>query len=794
MGENAPRSRKLSCTQCNGSEKSAAAAGSCEECSRFLCKSCLPGHGASFPQHSVFPLPPQGGYSQPLNNQICRYHKATPLSFYCNNCDRPICFKCAAEHHWKHQCVQSEQAAIAERASLATSLALAKHKSQEFAKGYSAINGMVRAVQDCYKKTLLDIYEAGSAYKTAIDQRVRALEEELTMGYYAQQLSLSKARDEFDGQMSIIQHREALFQYVLQSGSNVELLSHKKEISTQVEELETMKPHTCFKEDRFLKFAAADRGKVEDFLAENFGHLKACHLSEHLSPGAAAQDLKPARSDSSVSSEHVITRDFEVSSEVPHVTTAGGDAPRGSADDFIPGGITMATTREREEVVRETKSDSEILGNGVAIAAQVSPQVWGYRGAGKVTSSVWHPQSAPDLSQLFTGVSTTAGQMWGHEGAQNGGSSTGLSAWENAVNAQQQPTGHHDKDGGGFSPSMPTGVASALKQVLDDSDEAEDEDITFTYAAYPTPPLPPQAWRRPQYEPLPDDMARHKVAIDMKIGKWGDMEGFFRKPSGISVDSRGQLHVVDVDNSRVQIFDPEGNFVRVLQPLDEEADRLQSPCCIHVSQYDSILVGDTRPYPRILWFDSASASPREFGSVHLRMPTAIMSDARRKLVYVADRFMKAVLLFKYIGRLDRSIECPHLKSPNGLALTSDGVIVVSDFWSPGAVLLSHDGRYLGQVGNVPSCRHPISVAVIPSPDRILIGDVTGSKGHPSPLHLTLFSLQGDPLAGIETMTPHPLVRGLILTHGGHALFTDCALHVVVRFDYLKIFGEDRYLQ
>eukprot|EP00058_Branchiostoma_floridae_P014631 XP_002600119.1 hypothetical protein BRAFLDRAFT_118237 [Branchiostoma floridae] len=646
MEENGSQPRKLCCTQCDGSDKkgATAAAGSCAECSRFLCKSCLPGHGTSFPHHSVFPLPPQGGYSQPLTNQICRYHKATPLSFYCNNCDRPICFKCAAEHHWKHQCVQSDQAAIAERASLATSLALAKHKSQEFAKARTSVSGMVRAVQDCYKKTLLDIYEAGNDYKKAIDQRVRALEEELTMGYYAQQLSLAKTREEFDGQLSVIQHREALFQHVLQSGSNVELLSHKKEISTQVEQLEAMKPHTCFKEDRFLKFSVADKSKVEDFLVENFGNLKACHLADHLSADATSQDLKPARSESSISSEHVISRDIEVSSDIPHVTSAGGDAPRSNADDFIPGGITMSTARPTEEVVRETKSDSEILGNGVAMATQVSPQVWGYRGGGGKT-----------LSCHVSGAPTTTGPVWSHGGTQSGfsgGSNASLSAWEHAVNAQQvAATG---RSGGGFSPSMPTGVASALKQILDDSDEAaEDEDITFTYAPYPTPPHPTQqvwrpnqqyyeddmarhkkVWRpnqhyyeddmarhkpvwRPNQQYYEDDMNRHKVAIDLKFGKWGDMEGYFRKPSGISVDSRGQLHV-------------------------------------------------------------------------------------------------------YIGRLDRSIECPHLKSPNGLALTSDGVIVVSDFWSPGAVLLSHDGRYLGQVGNVPSCRHPISVAVIPSPDRILI--------------------------------------------------------------------------
>ncbi|XP_035685274.1 protein wech-like [Branchiostoma floridae] len=781
MEENGSQPRKLCCTQCDGSDKkgATAAAGSCAECSRFLCKSCLPGHGTSFPHHSVFPLPPQGGYSQPLTNQICRYHKATPLSFYCNNCDRPICFKCAAEHHWKHQCVQSDQAAIAERASLATSLALAKHKSQEFAKARTSVSGMVRAVQDCYKKTLLDIYEAGNDYKKAIDQRVRALEEELTMGYYAQQLSLAKTREEFDGQLSVIQHREALFQHVLQSGSNVELLSHKKEISTQVEQLEAMKPHTCFKEDRFLKFSVADKSKVEDFLVENFGNLKACHLADHLSADATSQDLKPARSESSISSEHVISRDIEVSSDIPHVTSAGGDAPRSNADDFIPGGITMSTARPTEEVVRETKSDSEILGNGVAMATQVSPQVWGYRGGGgKVTSSVWHPQSAPDLSQLFTGAPTTTGPVWSHGGTQSGfsgGSNASLSAWEHAVNAQQvAATG---RSGGGFSPSMPTGVASALKQILDDSDEAaEDEDITFTYAPYPTPPHPTQQVWRPNQQYYEDDMARHKVAIDLKFGKWGDMEGYFRKPSGISVDSRGQLHVVDVDNSRVQIFDSEGNFLRVLQPQDEEADRLQAPCCIHVSQYD-------RYYYHLPSFRSSM-----YRSFH---PSFLFLSS------FLPRHRKCCLLcfyYQYIGRLDRSIECPHLKSPNGLALTSDGVIVVSDFWSPGAVLLSHDGRYLGQVGNVPSCRHPISVAVIPSPDRILIGDVTGSKGHPSPLHLTLFSVQGDPLAGIETMTPHPLVRGLILTQGGHALFTDCALHVVVRFDYLKIFGEERYLQ
>lgn len=45
-------------------------------------------------------------------------------------------------------------------------------------------------------------------------------------------------------------------------------------------------------------------------------------------------------------------------------------------------------------------------------------------------------------------------------------------------------------------------------------------------------------------------------------GKKGDKEGEFNLPHAISLDSKGNVYVADRENNRIQVFDPNGRFVR----------------------------------------------------------------------------------------------------------------------------------------------------------------------------------------------------------------------------------------
>ena len=47
----------------------------------------------------------------------------------------------------------------------------------------------------------------------------------------------------------------------------------------------------------------------------------------------------------------------------------------------------------------------------------------------------------------------------------------------------------------------------------------------------------------------------------MEKGMFGAGDGQFRQPRGIAVDTIGNVYVVDTDNSRIQKFSSEGDFL-----------------------------------------------------------------------------------------------------------------------------------------------------------------------------------------------------------------------------------------
>jgi DNA-binding beta-propeller fold protein YncE len=108
---------------------------------------------------------------------------------------------------------------------------------------------------------------------------------------------------------------------------------------------------------------------------------------------------------------------------------------------------------------------------------------------------------------------------------------------------------------------------------------------------HPVPPLPPGdgRFRQPTdvaFTPkgdifISDGYINSRIAKADEDGNWikswgnrGNNPGEFNTPHNIGVDSQGRVYVADRGNRRIQVFDSEGNFLRIITidvPFDENA-------------------------------------------------------------------------------------------------------------------------------------------------------------------------------------------------------------------------------
>lgn len=89
----------------------------------------------------------------------------------------------------------------------------------------------------------------------------------------------------------------------------------------------------------------------------------------------------------------------------------------------------------------------------------------------------------------------------------------------------------------------------------------------------------------------------HVTTLDGKylnsIGKKGDGDGEFNRPTFMDVGSDGKLYISDSMNHRVQILDKDGNFINKFGHLGQEIGSFGSPRGIALDTHGNIYVSDT---------------------------------------------------------------------------------------------------------------------------------------------------------------------------------------------------------
>jgi sugar lactone lactonase YvrE len=156
------------------------------------------------------------------------------------------------------------------------------------------------------------------------------------------------------------------------------------------------------------------------------------------------------------------------------------------------------------------------------------------------------------------------------------------------------------------------------------------------------------------------DAAKHQIlsystvdgSAGPTLGTRGADPGQFNFPTNLAVDARGRLYVTDTLNFRIQIFDADGQFVRMFGTIGDTPGSLNRPKGIAVDSEGHIYVVDASfnnfqifdQDGRLLLFVGTGGSR----SGEFFLPAGLTID-KHDHIYVADQGNSRVQVFQYLG-------------------------------------------------------------------------------------------------------------------------------------------------
>jgi DNA-binding beta-propeller fold protein YncE len=183
-------------------------------------------------------------------------------------------------------------------------------------------------------------------------------------------------------------------------------------------------------------------------------------------------------------------------------------------------------------------------------------------------------------------------------------------------------------------------------------------------------------------------------------GTAGPGPGQLAEPRGLAADAKGNLFVADTKNSRIQVFDGNGQFVREFGTKGPGDGQFNEPCGLAVDAQGDVWVADTWNQ-RIVhttadgkWIGSFVDSEHGFFG-----PRAVV--VTRERVYVADTGNKRIVRFDLKGNKlsewgGNGMGPGQFVEPVGLAADAAGNITVADTGNHRVQVFDADGKFLRQ--------------------------------------------------------------------------------------------------
>jgi tetratricopeptide (TPR) repeat protein len=211
------------------------------------------------------------------------------------------------------------------------------------------------------------------------------------------------------------------------------------------------------------------------------------------------------------------------------------------------------------------------------------------------------------------------------------------------------------------------------------------------------------------------DTYNHRIQVFAPDGRFirtfggeGAQRGALLRPKGLAWGANHVLYVVDTGNHRIQAFDQHGEVVMVLGSFGNLPGQFNAPEGIAVSVHNTLYIADTQnhrvqkfaPDGSFLLTWGASGS----GKGEFLEPSDIALDHEGR-VLVVDAQNHRVQVFSgdgqylwEIGKAGRG--AAEFDSPQGIATDDQGQIYVADTGNGRVQVFDRSGRYLAHVGHL----------------------------------------------------------------------------------------------
>lgn len=271
------------------------------------------------------------------------------------------------------------------------------------------------------------------------------------------------------------------------------------------------------------------------------------------------------------------------------------------------------------------------------------------------------------------------------------------------------------------------------------------------------------------------------------IGSLGEVKGKFKLPCGVAVDSEGRILVADCHNHRVQVFDPQGKFVKSFGNLGDKNGQLNHPTDVAVDKQGNIVVCDKDNH-RIQRFTKDFAFINKFGGYgesqgRLKRPWGVSLGNDDEII-VSDRRNSRIQIFREDGSLLRVLGChgnaqEELDHPYHAVMNANGDIFVTDSNNHAVKVFDCNGNFVREIGADESgqsmLKYPTGIA-FDMDNHVIVSD---QYNHRIQIFNEDGSLEATLASGLNGLGQKCYPKGVAVSPGGYIVVADSDNHRVI---------------
>ena len=247
---------KRFCTSC---EDNSPASSFCLNCSDWLCDACVSAHQRvrvtkdhKIQSEAQYLENSEAADAKPI---FCNIHQQESLKLFCANCEKLTCRDCQLLEHKDHKYQFIKEAAISYKDYLRGQLNRLYEQAQPLTESIREVEKAAKGLQEREESIAAEIRKSSEMLVKAVKQRENVLLTELKAVVHFKHKLLSKQNKDLRLMQKILQHNYGFTRHVLKNGSDMGLLYSKRQLSSRIQNLLSLKYNVLPVAHSDLKFS-----------------------------------------------------------------------------------------------------------------------------------------------------------------------------------------------------------------------------------------------------------------------------------------------------------------------------------------------------------------------------------------------------------------------------------------------------------------------------------------------------------------------------------------------------------